>query len=315
MKKVDFFIAGNSKSGTTAIYEFLKQHPSVCVPPYNKEPNYFATDFLHDVDVGIFRRRTERQYHGLFSACPEDTLWGEASGSYLYSKEAAQRIYAYNPDAKIITIFREPVDFLHSYHLQMLKNPISEGETIKDFEEALRQEPLRKQGKNIPEGCLIPALLYYAERVKYAEHLGRFLSRFDASNIKVIIYEDFKADNDQTFKEILSFLGIDEEFEVKFDKYNRGKKIRSRTLKNIIDTLVMGHGVFRYAKSAVKKTTPRSVRRLLFKIMYNKVAFKPKPDVDPELRHRLKKRFKPEVEKFSQLVNQDLVAKWGYDAV
>ena len=39
----DFFIAGQPKSGTTALYEMLKRHPQIYMSPV-KEPFYFAAD-------------------------------------------------------------------------------------------------------------------------------------------------------------------------------------------------------------------------------------------------------------------------------
>ena len=42
-KKVDFFIVGAAKAGTTSLYHFLAQHPEVYMSPI-KEPNYFADD-------------------------------------------------------------------------------------------------------------------------------------------------------------------------------------------------------------------------------------------------------------------------------
>ena len=74
MRYPDFFIAGNSKSGTTALYHFLAQHPEVCMSN-PKEPNFFATDFLHEEGVGAFDRRTCEEYQQCFSEGRDDQLW------------------------------------------------------------------------------------------------------------------------------------------------------------------------------------------------------------------------------------------------
>ena len=44
MTRPNFFIVGAPKCGTTALSEYLREHPNafLCQP---KEPHYFATDF------------------------------------------------------------------------------------------------------------------------------------------------------------------------------------------------------------------------------------------------------------------------------
>lgn len=313
-KKTDFFIAGNSKSGTSALYFFLDQHPDLCMSS-PKEPNLFATDFCHDQDVGAFTRKTLDAYHGFFEDPTESNIWGEASACYLYSTEAARNIHAFNPDAKIIVIFREPVDFLHSYHLQQLKNPISEGEVIKDFETALALEERRKRGESIPKGCLIPELLYYSERVRYAEHLARFYAYFPPSQVKVIIYDDFKRDNEAVYAEILDFLGADTTFRPVFRKHNKGKKLKSKTAQRVMHQLSHGEGQWSGVHKLLTTLFPKSMRQFLVQKVFETVVFKPKDKVPPALRSRLMAQYKPDVEQFSALIGRDLVAEWHYDAV
>lgn len=314
MKKADFFIAGNSKSGTTALHAFLQQHPEICMS-VPKEPNFFATDFCHDVDAGAFTRKSAAQYHSFYHDPTESKVWGEASACYLYSKAAAEEIYAYNPDAKIVAMLREPVSFLHSYHMQQLKNVPADGETVKDFRKALALEERRRQGDALPEACLVPELLYYSERVKYAEHLERFFRLFPASQIKVIVYEDFKADNAGVYREVLDFLGVDASFEPQLGKHNKGKKLRSKALQEFMTDLTHGRSVLGRIKPLVKRLLPQSLRRALVRTAYNKVIFKPKPDLDPDLAATLRAQFQGEVEKVSQLLGRDLAARWGYEPI
>jgi len=311
-KRTDFFIAGNSKSGTSALYFFLSQHPELCMSS-PKEPNFFATDFCHGQETGAFTKKSLPEYLSFFDDCSSSRLWGEASACYLYSADAAKNIYSFNPDAQIIVIFREPVSFLHSYHLQQLKNPISEGETEKDFEMALQLEPKRKKGKAIPTGCLIPELLYYSDRVKYAEHLSRFYDYFDPEQILVLIYEDFKRDNEATFNQILDFLNVDRSFRPTFKNHNKGQKLRSKTAQKTVHRLSHGNGAWKGLHCFLKSALPASVRRFLLQAAFRNVVYKPKDEVDPELKRRLKTQFQSEVSKFSDLIGRDLVKKWGYE--
>lgn len=43
MRVPDFFIVGQAKSGTTALYEMLRQHSAIFMPDL-KEPEFLAAD-------------------------------------------------------------------------------------------------------------------------------------------------------------------------------------------------------------------------------------------------------------------------------
>jgi hypothetical protein len=315
MRYPDFFIAGNSKSGTTALYHFLAQHPGIFMSN-PKEPNFFATDFLHDEGVGAFHRRTRKEYQRCFVGGRKDQVWGEASACYLYSKAAAANIHASNPEAKVIVLFREPVSFLYSYHLQMLQNPVSEGETVKDFASALALEPQRKEGQQLPNGCLVPQLLYYSERVNYAEQLLRYTELFGGDQLRVYLYEDFKANNEAVYHDILDFLGLmPVNSSPVFEHHNRSVKVKLKSAQNFAYNMSHGNGWYAPIHTAIKAVIPRPVRRFLTRSIYQRLAFKPKPELSDEVRQELKCRFKPQVERFSQVLEKDLVTRWQYDHV
>lgn len=314
MKQVDFFIAGNSKSGTTALYKFLVQHPRICMSE-PKEPNYFATDFCHREDVGAFTEKTAEEYHGFFADSTGSKLWGEASACYLYSQDAARAIHDYNPAAKVIIILREPVSFLYSYHLQLLENVRSEGETEKNFERALGLEHQRKQGNGIPIECLVPQMLFYRERIRYANQLARFVTCFDAEQLKVFLYEDFKEDNEGTVRDVLDFLGVGPDAEIEYGTHNKGHELRSKGLQRFMHSLSHGEGGLGAAKAILRRVLPKGARKSLMRGAYRNLIFRPARGVDPELATRLKAEFLPEVIELGELMGRDLVQRWGYESV
>lgn len=316
MNKPSLFIAGNSKSGTTALHSFLSQHPDIfmSVP---KEPNYFAKDFCHDTDPQrCFYRRTEAEYLELFASAQPSQVCGEASACYIYSGVAAAEIAKFNPQAKLIFILREPVSFLRSYHLQLLKNTPQDGENVKSFEKALALETERKQGQKIPPKCLIPEFLYYGDRVKYAEQLQRFYQHFDPEQIKVFIYDDWISDNRTIYNEILEWIGVDPSYQPEFDTHNKGGvQVKSKALQELVADVSHGKGVFAPAKQLVATVLPQEKRRAAVDWAYNNLAFAQANPLDPALKRRLKQTFLPEVIALGQLLDRDLVTLWGYDTV
>ena len=107
---VDVFIVGAAKAGTTALHTALDKHPLMFMSAV-KEPNYFSAAELQLEETlnksGLIT--TDAEYRKLFSGAAPQQLLGEASVSYLAYPSSAERIFAYNPDAKIIISLREPV--------------------------------------------------------------------------------------------------------------------------------------------------------------------------------------------------------------
>ena len=66
--KVDFFIVGAPKAGTTSLYYYLKEHPEIEMSR-EKEPNYFSNKFIQNQDMyyGSQITNSEEKYHSLFT--------------------------------------------------------------------------------------------------------------------------------------------------------------------------------------------------------------------------------------------------------
>src|SRR6188472_2624317 len=156
----DFFIVGAFKSGTTALYDYLGQHPQVFMP-FHKEPLFFGDDLTRR-----YGRMTREQYLSLFADAGNGQRVGEASAWYLYSRCAADEIRGFAPEAQIIVMLRNPVDVMHAQHSQLLFNA---AEDITDFAEALAAEPERRRGERLPPGPIRLETLYYRESVRFAE--------------------------------------------------------------------------------------------------------------------------------------------------
>ncbi len=309
MIKPNFFIVGKPKCGTTTLHNLLGQHPEIFMSP-EKEPHHFHRDYL---EAAMKRRRgyknlayREREdYLALFAGSEEKEVVGEASVGYLYSKFAAQVIAKFNPQAKILMCFREPVNFLYSYHNHLCR---SANENEPNFRKALDLEEARKQGTQIPSMTTFPDNLFYSEHVKYREQARRFFDVFPDAQIKVVIYEDFKADNLAVYRDILEFLGVDPEFTPQIEDINPTQTLRFPRIVFFLTYFGQKspYAVARWMPAVVL----RPIRFVLRKIFRREGAL---PELDDELRRELMARFKPEVEKLGEFLGIDLCRKWGYD--
>ena len=211
----DFFIVGHEKCGTTALFELLRQHPQIFMPDL-KEPRFFYRDRLQSdaaaPSAGAgddLRPRTLATYLSLFADAGPEQLAGEASPQYIRSHDAARLIAQVQPDARIIAVLREPTSLVRTFHLN---NLLALVETERDLRKAIALEERRRQGIDIPSGSRAPDRLFYCEHVRYVEQLRRFDSHFPAGRILVIVYDDFRRDNDATLRRILRFLDVDDTY-------------------------------------------------------------------------------------------------------
>ncbi len=307
----DFFIVGHPKSGTTALYHMLRRHPQLYMPD-SKEPWFFAEE-LHvrapPRPEGI--AQTLDQYAALFESAGPQQRIGEASALYLWSRTAARRIAGVCPDARIIAILREPASFLYSLHLQFLQTYV---ETESDFRRALALEQDRRRGKSVPRYTYWPQALMYSEHVRYVEQLRRYHDVFPGEQVLVLIYDDFRVDNEATVRKVLRFLEVDDSTAIVPLHANPTVGARSQRLRELVHAITVGRGPLSHAiKGGFKAVVPKNVRRKAVRATERHVVLAEAPAPDERLMLELRGRFKPEVLALSEYLDRDLTSLWGYD--
>jgi hypothetical protein len=309
----DSFIVGHHKSGTTALYEMLARHPQVFMSPI-KEPRFLAEDMRprFQSERGHSLPQTLEEYMSLFAQAAPGQRAGEATPSYLLSHTAASRIAELRPDARVIALLREPAAFLHSLHLQLVRSHV---ESEKDLREALALEPRRRQGKRIPPASHLPQLLLYSEHVRYAEQLARYRALFPPEQVLVLIFEEFRRDNQRVLREVLRFLDVDETYQLEeLHPKRTTHAMRSQQLDELMRTVTQGSSApARAARATVKALAPRRLRRGAFRTVRRNAVLERAALPDERLMRELRLRFKGEVEAVGEHLGRDLVSLWGYD--
>lgn len=193
MKKVNLFLVGAAKSGTTSLAAKLASEKAVSVGLL-KEPFFFVSS--HGVD-------NEKDYLSGFDA--DAKYWLDASTGYLYDESVPRRLSDYNPEAKIVIVLRNPIHFSVSYWEYMTAN----GSERHTFEEAISlQERERRKSKEFVESCdgWAPSYLYL-ERGCFSLQVERYLKVFQRHQIHISLFEDLISD-DRVVKSIYDFLGL-----------------------------------------------------------------------------------------------------------
>jgi hypothetical protein len=309
----DFFIVGQPKSGTTALSEMLRRHPAIYMPA-SKEPWFFATELLERTPPrpGGTPQTLEEYLSWFVQAAPEQRM-GEASPLYLWSRTAAARIASVCPHAKIVAILREPAALLRSLHLQFLESHV---ETEADFRRAIALEDARRAGRRLPRHSYWPRTLLYSEQVRYVEQLRRYEAVFAPEQMLVMIYDDFKADNESTVRRVLRFLDVEDAEPIEVMEANPTVGVRSQRLNELVHALSVGRGpVSRAIKAAIKVLTPDEMRRGAVRAAQRNVVYREPPPPDESFMLELRRRFKGEVVALSEHLDRDLVSLWGYDGL
>ena len=185
MKKLDFMIVGTMKSGTTSLAFQLNHNPDICMPP--SEIHYFNYD--ENFSKG------EKWYETHFKDCDQTCILGEKTPTYSYLEKIPKRIFEYNPEIKLIWMFRNPIDRAYSnyYHAKRA------GNEKYSFKKAIRLEPERIKN-DIFKG--------YLTRSKYIEQVERYLEYFSIEQMHFILFEDFVKNPINVIKDIFKFLEV-----------------------------------------------------------------------------------------------------------
>ncbi|QLH04006.1 sulfotransferase [Nitrosopumilus oxyclinae] len=202
----DFLIIGAAKSGTSSLYEYLNQHPSI-LPCVVKEPNYFTAYYNRGLDwyKSCFPFKAKRFF------CPEKKfLTGEATARYYWYPFAPERVKQLLPNCKIILLLRNPVERSYSHYKMRYKNKIID----QTFEQEILDEPKRIEGewdKMLNDENYFSFKFNsngYLTKGLYINYITKWFELFPKKQILVIKAEDFFSNPEKITNETLEFLGL-----------------------------------------------------------------------------------------------------------
>jgi hypothetical protein len=299
----EFFIVGHHKSGTTALYEMLRRHPQIFMPTL-KEPRFFDSDLhpLARAPANSGRPRSYEEYLALFVDAGREQRIGEASPSYLRSAVAADAIAEVAPGARSIAILREPASFVRSMHSQLVQEHV---EREQDLRRAVAAEEIEREGRTVRR---------YSDHIRYVEQLRRFHAAFPAEQVLVLIYDDFRSQNEATVRGVLRFLDVDDSAPIEVLDANPSVALRSQRLDGAVRGLYGGRGpVARAVKGTVRALTPARVHDNALRMVRRRVVYRTQAPPDEQLMLELRRRYRDEVVALSEYLDRDLVSLWGYD--
>ena len=287
----NLFIVGAAKAGTTALYDYLTQHPHVFLSRV-KEPMFFSRE-------ENYARGIDWYGDTYFEGAEDYLVRGEATPHYLYwSEKVAPRIkevYGERP-VKFIVSFRDPVSRAYSWYWNMVREVREE----LDFDEALRLEEHRLK-QNRDELYQLGSMVYgYSAGSRYASLLQPYLELFPAQDFFFVFQDDLKSRVNETCANIFEFLGIETSIQISSSNSNPAAMPRLRLLHKTLRQ----RSLF---KEFIKPFVPTKVRRpLKSKLMRVNLKETPYVPLDPQLAHELRLGYRDEIEKLEKITGREL---------
>lgn len=292
----NFLIIGAAKSGTTALFQYLAQHPEVfaCEP---KEPHFMAfagttPNFRGPYDDQVINRRattTIEAYEKLFAGSTAARAVGEGSVSTLYYHDRSiANLKKYTPQARLLCILRNPIDRAFSAYMYLLSLT---RETVQDFSRAWALEPERIAGN-------YHHIWHYQRMGLYSEQLEPFMRSFPPEQLKVLLYDDFRRNPLEVVKDCCRFLEIDPHYSF---PTRPAPLVSGRPRNRLLQSLL---GRPSALKQAVRKLLPGWLTDGIRSFISRRNLAR--ESMSPEMRRQLADFYREDVRKLSDLLHCDL---------
>jgi hypothetical protein len=195
-------IIGTQKGGTTSLFNYLTEHPSV-LAPVGKEVHYF--DFHYGEGTNWYRGRFPYKHR-----LRRGALTLDASPYYMMHPMVPVRAAELLPKVRLIALLRNPVHRAFSHY----QHEVRAGRESLSFEEAVDREEERLDGEE-ERLCRNPAYYSwnhhrysYVRRGVYLPQLRRWMQHFPRSQLLVLQSEWLFRDPLAATATVYGFLGL-----------------------------------------------------------------------------------------------------------
>jgi hypothetical protein len=277
-RKLVSFIGLGSAHAAPLLYSYLRAHPEVCV--LEQESSFFS-------DTKIFSRGVD-WYESLFDKFRgQKCLYGELTGSYLQSAQAASLIARTYSSAKLIAVIENPlisvrVSYIEALRTRTISNQISLAMYLKQNPDVLTN-------------------------AKYGRQLAQYFSYYSITDLLVLVASDIGSDPLSQLKLLFKHLNIEANFV-------------PVALKHLIvedeDVQVKKPGIIKKNFKIIKNVIRKTYHAILNKInpvsipVETAAVLARQMKISPELESYLKAYYKHDVELLSSLLNRNVAAEW-----
>jgi len=294
IKKPNFFIIGLSKSGTTALSEYLRGHPNV----FFSNPKELGF-FLPGTHANCHRIDNVNQYLYYFRGATEQHLAiGEGTPDYFRDVSTIKNILEFNPDSKFILMIRNPVERFFSLHAHLYFYGIEiEANPMLAWEKSRRANQNKKKCLNYLNMCLV------------SESIKNLLALVQKKKLLIILYNELSENSDYVYENVLKFLELPMDGRSDFPKINK-TYLTIRPKFNKI--FCFGSQVYYYLRKNFR------IKNKYFFSMIKKIkkCFESQATVDFNIKpsdafiSKLTRYFEDDIRNLARILNDERVLKW-----
>jgi hypothetical protein len=212
---LDFIVIGAQKAGTTSLFEYLRRHPELSLPP-GKEVPFFSHEAI--------RARGWDDYMGkAFAFAEQHSQWGTATPQYMVGglweqpnplpsgdvydeRTVPLRIHERIPEVRLIAILRDPAERARSHHRMAVMNGIDKRSFRQAIDELLQSESL-EQARREPRETT-----GYVAWGEYGRILTGYFDVFPREQILVLFTKELESEPERLLRYIYDFLSVRADF-------------------------------------------------------------------------------------------------------
>jgi hypothetical protein len=212
---LDFIIIGAQKAATTTLFEYLRLHPELNLPP-SKELPFFSDEVVSARGWGDYISKA-------FAFADPSAKWGTATPHYMVGGLLEEsnplprgevydeltvplRIRERLPAVRLIAILRDPAERARSHHRMAVLNQMDRRTFGKAIDELLQPDAL-EQARREPRETT-----GYVVWGEYGRILAGYFDVFPREQILVLFTEELESDPERVLRRIYEFVGVRTDF-------------------------------------------------------------------------------------------------------
>jgi hypothetical protein len=284
MTKPNLFIVGAPKAGTSFLYKQLRSHTELSFPKV-KEINHFSNEDLDELGSYYkdFKIRNRKKYLNFFSSTPDVKFCVDASVSYFAFKHVPQKIFDFNPEAKILIVLRNPIKRAFSHFLMDERM----GYAKANFNSYISSQKMDTAHYH-----------QYIHNSLYYKNISNYYLVFGKAAVRVMLLEEMEQELPGLF-EFLLISPNSAEIDTS-ERVNQNKKP-----KNIISRILQKN---RNLTSRLKFIIPESIIKKYNGLLYEESEKKEMSTEDYNLVYEL---ISDDLEKLEGLLGRNLKSAWN----
>lgn len=195
-RRLRFVVIGAQKAGTTTLFQHLRHHPGLWLPP-EKEAPFFSRD-------EAYAKGQDWYFDHFFGRAPADRAWGTASPDYMSNPATAARLHEHNPELRLVALLRDPIRRALSHHAMIRGRGVDDRTASEALAAQLDPEALARRDEALPERDA------YVANGEYGRILTGYLEHFAGDQLLCLSTKQLEDDPASVLRATYAHLGVDE---------------------------------------------------------------------------------------------------------